>query len=392
MVILFSFTFVVILKKENMERIKIRLNRKDLVGLLERGGYFSERNKVISILQYSLVSISGIGEISVYSTDSENGVRCIGSYVRGDDSIDFGNISFCVDTNSLLRGLKTLRDGDIELIVGDNSLDIVHSKGDMSYATIDSDDYPILDKVDSDIVYCIGSDLLRSFMLSAKSFVCTDSLRPSLCGVYLYIKDNKLGVCGTDTMTLYNDSAEYLHEMGDRGVIVPSSCIGVLLDLLQCGGNSHVKFNERGIAIKSGNGVLTCRVPQGTFPNFERVIPNSKDIVVCVNKTDFKDSANRILSMSDSATKLIKLDISDDSIVMEGMDSITNKRGKDSLSCEHVGADIKIGINGELLMRCIDSIDSDNIEMSFTGANRPILLTDRDNIDRRVIVMPMSLE
>lgn len=374
-----------------MESKSIRVSRKTFMELLQRGGSFSGRSKAIPILQNSLVAVGG-GNISVYSTDSENGIRSLGGYdLVFSDEIG-SNISFCVDTADVLRGLKTLRDSEVDLLLGVNTLGVLHSKGELQYAVLPSDEFPLLNRVDSDIVYDIDSFVLRNWLIACTPFMSTDSLYSQLCGVYLYVSEGRLGVCSTDTFGLYTDSIVYGGGMSDGSVILPSSCIGVLVDLLQCGGVCKIKFNDRAVAIKADAGVMTCRVPNGRFPNFSRIIPQGKDIMVCVDRSEIRDSINRIVSMSDNATKCVCLDISNEMIYVGAMDSVSNKRGKDSFRCEHIGECIKIGINGDYLLRCIDAMVGDMIDISFTGATQPVLLTEGACTDKRVVVMPMSLD
>lgn len=174
-----------------MESKRIRVSRKSLMELLQRGGSFSGRSKAVPILQNSLVTVGG-GNISVYSTDSENGIRSLCGYDLGGSDEIGSNISFCVDTADILRGLKTLRDSDVDLLLGANTLGVLHSKGELQYAVLPSDEFPLLDRVDSDIVYDIDSYVLRNWLIACKPFMSTDSLYSHLCGVYLYVSGGQV--------------------------------------------------------------------------------------------------------------------------------------------------------------------------------------------------------
>ena len=76
-----------------MESKRIRVSRKSLMELLQRGGSFSGRSKAVPILQNSLVTVGG-GNITAYSTDSENGIRSLVGYDLGGSDDIGSNISF----------------------------------------------------------------------------------------------------------------------------------------------------------------------------------------------------------------------------------------------------------------------------------------------------------
>lgn len=364
--------------------MNIRINRKLFVDALQVGSSFAGRSKALSVLDNVKIDVKG-GYVYIMS----NSVQC--SIVKrvGYLGCD-GDGMFLVNPNDLLKPLKSLKDSEIVIDVSSNTLSITHKKGKIAMSVQGADEYPQMEKVSNDDVYTFDSGRLYDWLSIARDFVSTDDLRPIMCGMLLYARDNRVGVCATDTRRLFTDSYS-TPTLSDIQCVIPSVSFAVLQQVLQGTESVDVTLDAKYVSFKTDDSRLTCQVQVGTYPDFNRVIPTNNDISVKVGKDDFIDSVNRVSLFADKGHSLLRMDIQGMMCCVSGRDVMYGKMAHEECMCEHDGEDLSIGTNAEMMLTCLSHVCSDTVEMLFSNSSRPILFKDNMNADRITLLMPMLL-
>lgn len=364
--------------------MKFTINRKEFVDAFGVGSSMAGKAKVLPVLDNAKVVIKGNSALIT----SNSTQCCITKKVELISCNE--DIEFLVNPNDLLKGLKSLRDNELTIEVSSTTLSITHKRGTMELSVHVGDEFPVIDKVESDNVYTINSERLFNWLNIARDFASTDELRPVMCGMLLYAKDGVIGACATDTRILFADSYE-AETTENIECVIPSSAFSALQSVLNGTETVQVTLNDKNISFKTVDSRLTCQLQVGRFPDFNRVIPQNNTISMNVGKTDILDAVNRVGLFADKSHSLVKMDIQGMTCRLSGSDMAFGKSATDECMCEHDGDDIKIGVSAEFLVKCINHLPDNDVEMTFSEPSRPILFKDRANERMQMLMMPMML-
>ena len=101
------------------------------------------------------------------------------------------------------------------------------------------------------------------------------------------------------------------------GVIIPRKTVNELRKLLdEVTGNVEIALSDTRIQFRADQVLLTSKLIDGTFPEYERVIPRGNDKVLRVGKKDFADAVARVAAISAERSRPVKLTLARDLLVL----------------------------------------------------------------------------
>lgn len=369
--------------------MKVIVNRKDFLQSLSLGSSFSGKNKALAALDYTRLVFNG-NVCRITSNDGEMAITT--TYILKDAMV--GEDTMYVEAKTLINALKSIKEDELTIGFEEKSCVVKHSRGVFNVPYGDVDTYPIpqMDKDSTNL--SVESETLFNWLKEARQFVADDQLRPVMNGVYLYVRDNQIGVCASDGHKLYADSKPYNSDaMVDA--ILSSKAISTLLDTINNTENTTIFFGERNVAFKAGNTSIMCRKIDGRYPNFKSVIPSTYKFSVECNKEDFVESISRCLIMANQSS-LIRMKVNTDTsmeLVAEDIDF--SRKGQEFVDVENntlKNGHLEIGFKGTFANICMSAISSDKVRFELTDATRAIVMKDLDNEDKTLLLMPMAIQ
>src|SRR5690606_22097919 len=94
------------------------------------------------------------------------------------------------------------------------------------------------------------------------------------------------------------------------GIIIPRKAVGELRKLIEEAGDSiRVSLSESKIRFDFDHVVLTSKLIDGTFPDYQRVIPKGNDKIVEVNPKAFSRAIDRVSTISDGKSRAVKISL-----------------------------------------------------------------------------------
>lgn len=183
--------------------MKFSIERKKFLDALAIGASMAGKTKTVPILECAKCRVKN-NEITIVSTDVECWVLKRVPVVSHDEDFEF-----CVNPSDLTKALKSLDDEEVKLSVTDSIVSVIHNKGAIEFPSYDFKAFPTATKGDTPTTITVSSELLFNWLNKAKNFVANDDLRPVMNGVYIYIKDGKIGVCATDAHKLFTDFTDF---------------------------------------------------------------------------------------------------------------------------------------------------------------------------------------
>lgn len=369
--------------------MKVIVNRKEFIQALSLGSSFSGKNKALMALDYTRLVFKE-NKCKITSNDGEMAITTTyttSDYMLGEDTV-------YIEAKTMLNALKSIKEEEVAINFDEKSCVIKHKRGVFNIPYGDVDVYPIPQMDKDSTILSVDSEALFNWMKEARQFVADDQLRPVMNGVYLFVRDNTIGVCASDGHRLYADSKHYDSD-ANVDVILSAKAISTLLDTINNTEHTTIYFGERNVAFKAGDTSIMCRKIDGRYPNFKSVIPQSHNFSVECNKEDFVESISRCLIMANQSS-LIRMTINSDSNSMElvAEDIDFSRKGQEFVDVENntlKNGHLEIGFKGTFANVCMSAISSDKVRFELTDATRPIVMKDLDNETKNLILMPMML-
>ncbi|MGD2005063.1 MAG: DNA polymerase III subunit beta, partial [Flavobacteriaceae bacterium] len=156
-----------------------------------------------------------------------------------------------------------------------------------------------------------------------------------------------------------------------------------------------IEYNESNAQFRFNNSVLTCRLIDGKYPNYEAVIPKENPNQMVIDRVAFLNSVKRVSIFSNKTTHQIRLKIAGAALQVSAEDFDYSNSAEEQLHCDYQGDDIQIGFNSRFLIEMLGNLVSDQIKLSLSLPNRAGLITPMDGIeegeDITLLVMPVML-
>jgi DNA polymerase-3 subunit beta len=291
--------------------------------------------------------------------------------------------------------VREVPESDISFETTSNRLEIKIPNGSFKIATVSADDFPKLPAINTKKEIKIsGSDLVN--MIRKVTFACSDDeTRPALNGVLWQTKGERMQMVATDghrlaRMTVDNPKLQGLHD----DVIVPPKVLNLLPKLMgDQAGEIGLVFGENNLIFDLGEIILTSRLIEGPYPNFEQVIPATNDKKLCIAKADLIGAVRRVSILSNALTHQVKFSAKPGGLVLSTTNADMGGEGKETLECDYTGEAIEMGYNANYIVDILGKVDSDEviIELSTPVAAGVVYSPNVPREDYLCLIMPLRL-
>ena len=279
-----------------------------LLSHLQTVGRVIASKNSIPILDCFLFDLQG-NQLTITAADNET--RMITSIEVSD--VEGGGV-FAIPSKSLLDSLKELPDQPIVFEINDDNLAMVihYENGRYNFVAQRGDEYPQSKPLSEDAAKLTipAADLLAG--ISRTIFAGgEDELRPVMNGVFFDISEEDITFVASDGHKLVR-----FRNLGVKGnekasFILPKKPANLLRTVLpREDGDVNIGFDSNNAYITMEHFIVVCRLIEGRYPNYGGVIPKENPFKVTVDRLQFLNALKRVTVFSNSASSLIKLNIS----------------------------------------------------------------------------------
>lgn len=285
-----------------------------------------------------------------------------------------GDFSACIDAK-LLAGIVAKVTGDtIEIDADGRSATLKAGRSKFKLETLPVEDYPSLDHGKFDAEF--EADLATLF--GAVSFAMSqEQNRHYLCGVYLQPD----AVTATDGHRLATRKFDKLGKF--KPVIVPRNLVPILP-----AGRAVVRLSSGKIQIEHTTSTITSRLVDGTFPDYERVIPTANNKIATVDAEALRQAAGRVALISSERGKGVKLVVNGDGI---GLWARGSGEAEDSVEAAYEGDAVEVGMNAQYLADILTAMPDGATYVAIDDGGSPVLFTSPADASLRIVGMPMRV-
>ncbi len=281
---------------------------------------------------------------------------------------------------------------------GDAQLTLRAGRYSTSLVALGVDEFPKLDAGKLTHTFNLSALDLRGLIDRTKFAISTEETRYYLNGIYLHAAESDGGpvlrAVATDGHRLARVE-EALPEgaSGMPGIIVPRKTVGELRKLLdEVSGDVEIALSETRIQFTIGTLRLTSKLIDGTFPDYDRVIPRNNDKILRVSQKDFSAAVARVSAISSERHRPVKLSLARDLLVISAAspEQGTATEELDSDTIKYDSGPLEIGFQARYLNDVTEQMEGD-VEFIFADGAAPTLVRDPDDLRAVYVLMPMRV-
>lgn len=288
-----------------------------------------------------------------------------------------GSLACCVDAK-LLAGIVSKAGGDISMEIENLALVVKSGRSKFRLPVLSPDDFP--DLTAGEFATTFEADL--SSVFDAVAFaVSTELTRYYLNGVYLHNPGSSLTAVATDGHRLACVTRETVGDIPP--IIVPSKTVA-----LWPKGSARVSLSSTKIRVQTADMVMTSKLIDGTYPDYQRVIPTRNDKHVLADKAALQAAVARVSTVADQRGRAVKLEIASGQV---GLSVRGDAEATDSVEVDYSGEPLEIGFNAAYLAEILANVPGETVRIALNDAGSPTLFTAPDKDGALAVLMPMRL-
>ena len=226
--------------------------------------------------------------------------------------------------------------------------------------------------------------------------VTTENTRFAIGGALLKVTGGVPSLVATDGHRLAHVSwpAGAAPQAADVTVLVPRKALNELLRIRAEDENEEAEVAAVGnhVFFRMKNRILFSRTLEGTFPNYERVIPQGNDVVTRLPRAAFADTLGRVAILTNEASHMVSLGFGERGLTVAASNPNMGEASEE-LPAETSGGEVKIGLNYEYVLQFLQAVGSEAIEARLKDSTTQALFqpVDGEGLEYRYVVMPMRL-
>jgi len=373
--------------------MKLTIERAALLKSLGHVQSVVERRNTIPILANVLL-VAGEGKLGLTATDMD---LTIVEEVAAEVS-EAGATT--APAHTLYEIVRKLPDGaEVELAMqGDSGqMHLTAGRSTFRLATLPKEDFPSAGTDELPQAFTLHAEELRNLIDRTRFAISTEETRYYLNGIYLHAAraaDRQVlrGVA-TDGHRLAQFEVDLPEGAeGMPGVIVPRKTVNELRKLIdETETGVELALSETRIRFAFDSTVLTSKLIDGTFPDYERVIPSGNDKHMTVDCKSFAAAVDRVSTISTEKSRAVKLSLADGTLTLSAT-SPENGFASEELEIAYDGGDaIDIGFNSRYLLDIAERIDGHEARFSLSDAASPTIVRDTTDSSALYVLMPMRV-
>lgn len=387
--------------------VKITVERDVLAKALPRVARVVERRNTIPILSNIMLTTSAMdGTLRIYGTDLDLGVTVT---IAAESSDDF---TTTVPAQMLSDIVKKMPEGSqLKLEQSDDKRQLIVKAGRSAFKmlSLPSEDYPQVDTATPYTVKTyVDAGILASLLKRVEFAISTEETRYYLNGVFTEYKvENKrpmLRMVATDGHRLAMaqcDAMEGIEDLGKikPGIIIPRKTVAIIIKMLEDAlGEKKVEdkrfsfqMSDTKVRLEWNDTTIWSKLIDGTFPPYERVIPQANNIAAVVGRHDLAEASELVTTIASERGRAVKLTFKEPGIIELEVNNPDTGQANDELSCQYSGPEMAIGFNSRYLADAMKVIEGKSAVINLLDAGSPALIRGEGILDHLVVLMPMRI-
>ena len=369
--------------------MKLKVNQSVVVGALRAATRVAPKNATIPIITHVLIDAKSPGSLSIKSTDLKIELT---SDVSAD--VEQGG-TVCVSAFAFRDVISKLpKDADIRIEKDGDRISVKSGRSRFHLNVLSGDDWPQIVGTETPYAFRMPSKELAQAINNISFAISNEETRFYLNGIYMHIPE------GRDVMRFVATDGHRLARVemtapagsnGAPGVIIPKETVLEAANLLA---HSHetvtVKYSQNFIVFDFGDVILKSKLIDGSYPDYERVIPNNNEKIAVVDAGALAQSAARVATVSSDKGSAIRMRL-DGGVMTLSVTSPDTGDATDEIEALWGDGEFTIGFNSKYVQECLDVLGDGPVTLKLKDPGAPCLMQSQKKPEMLVVLMPMRV-
>lgn len=283
---------------------------------------------------------------------------------------------------------------------GDQWLEVKSGNSNFKLACLPPDEFPAWPELgEAEDILVEAETLLDMIEKTIYSAGDTD-YKYTLNGLLFHLKPDKgrLRLVGTDGHRLAAVSKQVETEVKEEKQLVVSKkavsevrrLLGRAESVRQAHDEIRISMGKNHALFSVGNVQFLTRRIEGTYPDYERVIPKANGKKVSIERDAFMKALNRVSVMSKETSHAVRLDLAENLITLSSSDPNLGK-AKDEVAADYKGDELVVAFNARYLLDALKVMTSEKVILELEDPLSPTLLIDEKDREWKYVVMPIRI-
>lgn len=305
-----------------------------------------------------------------------------------------------VPAHTLYDIVRKLGDGssiEISGAAGDTTLQVKSGRSTFRLGCLPTEDFPKMSATEKFAYnFSIPAADLRTLVDRTRFAISNEETRYYLNGIYLHAAENEgapvLRAVATDGHRLARFEMPLPEGAKNMpGVIIPRKAINEIRKLIDEAGDSiGISLTESKLKFSFDHIALTTKLIDGTFPDYDRVIPKNNSKVLEVNPAIFAGAVDRVSTISNEKSRAVKLMLGGKVMTLSA-NSPDSGSASEEIEIQFNASPMEIGFNSAYLMDVTRQIEGDGCRIFLSDSSSPTIIQDVSDTSSLYVLMPMRV-
>ncbi len=368
------------------DRMKLKIQKEDIQNALQHIQGIVDKKTTMPILSHFLLKVNK--SASLMATDLDIALK---GPLKA-EILQQG--ALCIPARKLFEIAREV-EGEILLEAQENNwVKVTSGKSTFKLMGLPQEDFPALPEVSKSDELKIKAETLKTMIEKTIYATGESDTRYTLNGILMHFTPTKNDIdfkmVGTDghRLSVITEKLEgSLPE--ERKLILPKKAAIELKKLIESSTDTitmHIDKNH--IFFGTDDIMLTSRLIEGTYPNYDQVIPKGNDKHVILDKIALLKALKRMSIMSRERTNAVRCDLEGGKITLISMNPDIGE-AREELAAQYKGEEMTIGYNARYVMDILNAMEGESVQLELQEPLSPTLLREPDNKGYTCVVMPM---
>jgi DNA polymerase-3 subunit beta len=308
--------------------------------------------------------------------------------------------SVAVPYRLLIDTLKEFPEQPLTFDINSDTLAITVSTetGQFNIIGQPADDFPVKSEIDeaSKVSIQMPVDSLYLGITKTLFAAADDEMRPVMNGIFFQLTPECATFVASDAHKLVRYKRLDVKHDEERSFILPKKPATLLKNILpKETGKVLVEFDKKNAHFTLPNYTMVCRLVEGTYPNYNSVIPVNNPNEMTIDRVEFYNSLRRVAPFANQASNLVKLSLTGNQLMVSAQDLDFSISAYERAKCNYEGEEMEIGFKSSFLIEILSNLSTSDIKLSLSDPSRAGLLfpatRDNDDEDVLMLIMPMMV-
>ncbi|MEN6321187.1 MAG: DNA polymerase III subunit beta [Syntrophaceae bacterium] len=374
--------------------MKFDIQRKTFLKGIHKTLGIIEKKTTMPILNNILIR-TGDSKITIAATDTEIGI--VADYDA--EIITQGDVT--VSARKLFEMIREIEGETVRFESnGDNRATVTSQKTKYKIPGLTANDFPsVLDDYGEVSFHTIKGQLIEELIRKTFFAMSGDEMRKNLNGVFVETVDddgkNRLRMVATDGHRLAIadtdiEDAEFLKL--EKGIIIPKKGLSEIRRFIEDAPDEiNIGVFQGMCIIKSDSTMLRISLIDAEYPDYKRVIPAEKGVVVTFDKDALLHALKRMSVMSSERYCGVVITLSDGKMVLESTNPEVGE-AKEEIEIAYYDKEISVGYNVKYLIDAIEVIDEKTVTFEIGAGMKPGVIKPAENDGYMCLLAPIKIQ